>query len=148
VTLAADPPIPAVVKQVRPWRERTQVRLVVRGADQADLSLGQRTRLRMTAPPPQVDSDPFPPDLDRPRSRAERVEWFLASIYCTCGVTGDGCTGHAYTLASCNPNACGAPNMTRNLLAKKIDDGLTDRQIFEELHKDRGPLMLRPHLLP
>jgi hypothetical protein len=148
VSLDADPPIPAVVKHVTPWRERTQLRLVVNSFDQTELELGQRVRLRVSVPPPELDAAQLPPDLDRPRAKAERVEWFLASIYCTCGVGGDGCTGHAYTLASCNPNACGAPNMTRKLLAKKIDEGLTDRQIFGELLKDRGPLMLRPHLLP
>jgi hypothetical protein len=29
-----------------------------------------------------------------------------------------------------------------------IDRGLSDRQIFDALRKDDGPLMLRPHLLP
>src|SRR5262249_14380006 len=38
VTLRTAKPIPAVVKSVRPWRERTQLRLVVAGADMADLS--------------------------------------------------------------------------------------------------------------
>src|SRR5262249_28277745 len=41
VTLEADPPIAAAVKFVRPWRERTQLRLVVAGGDQTDLALGQ-----------------------------------------------------------------------------------------------------------
>ena len=149
VELAAEPPIKGVVKSVMPLREKTQVRLVVRSFDLADVTTGRRVYLKMTPPAKDLYTDPLPPDIDQPRkTKEERIEWFLASIYCTCGVTGDGCTGHAYTLASCNPNACGAPNMTRKLLAKKIDDGLTDRQIFEELHKDRGPLMLRPHLLP
>ena len=47
-----------------------------------------------------------------PRERAERIEWFLASIYCTCKVTNDICTGDFYTLSSCNPNGCGMPNAT------------------------------------
>jgi hypothetical protein len=33
VSLATEPPIPAVVKDVKPWRERTQVRLVINGLD-------------------------------------------------------------------------------------------------------------------
>jgi hypothetical protein len=148
VSLDATPPIPAVVKRVTPWRERTQLRLVVNSFDQTDLELGQRVRLRMPAPPPEVDAAQLPPDLDRPRSKAERVEWFLASIYCTCKVKGDVCTGHFYTLASCNPNGCGMPNHVRKLLAAKIDAGLTDRQIFEQLLKEQGPELLRPHLLP
>src|SRR5262249_9599068 len=39
VRLRSEPPVPAVVKRVTPWRERTQVRLVVHGHDQADLAL-------------------------------------------------------------------------------------------------------------
>jgi hypothetical protein len=148
VTLKADPPIKALVKSVQPWRERTQVRLVVHSFDLADLSPGQRLPLLRTPPPESVDSARFPPDLDRPRSKRERVEWFLASIYCTCKVMGDRCTGHFYTLASCNPNGCGMPNHMRRVLAEKIDRGLTDRQIFEELLKEHGPTLLRPHLLP
>ncbi len=148
VTLRADPPIKALVKSVQPWRERTQVRLVVHSFDLADLSPGQRLSLVRTPPPPSVDEATLPPDLDQPRGKAERVEWFLASIYCTCAVKGDRCTGHFYTLASCNPNGCGMPNHMRSVLREKIDRGLTDRQIFEELLKEHGPLLLRPHLLP
>jgi hypothetical protein len=148
VSLAATPPIPAVVKEVRPWRERTQLRLVVNSFDQTELNLGQRIRLHMPPPPPEVDTAALPPDLDRPRGKAERVEWFLASIYCTCKVKGDGCTGHFYTLGSCNPNGCGMPHHMRKVIGAKIDKGLTDRQIFEELLKEQGPDLLRPHLLP
>src|SRR5262249_25011729 len=148
VTLRAEPPIKALVKEVRPWRERTQVRLVVHSFDLADLAVGQRLALLRTPPAAEIDESPLPPDLDRPRTQPERVEWFLASIYCTCQVKGDRCTGHFYTLASCNPNGCGMPNHMRRALADKIERGLTDRQIFEELLKEHGPLLLRPHLLP
>jgi hypothetical protein len=148
VTLQATPPIPAVVRHVRPWRERTEVRLVVNGTDQADLVLGQRIALHMPAPAADVQSAVLPPDADRPRNKAERIEWFLASIYCSCGVAGDICTGHFYTLASCNPNGCGMPNMMRNILSEEIDKGKTDRQILEQLLKEQGPDLLRPHLMP
>jgi hypothetical protein len=148
VTLQATPPIQAVVKHVTPWRERTQLRLVVHSKDQADLTLGQRMSLRVDAPPAEVDNALLPLDLDRPRSRVERIDWFLASIYCTCGIKGDNCTGHFYTLASCNPNGCGMPNVMRKALAEKIDKGLTDKQIFEELLKEQGPELVRQHLLP
>ena len=40
------------------------------------------------------------------------------------------------------------PNHVRKIIAGKIDKGLTDRQIFEELLKEQGPEMIRPHLLP
>jgi hypothetical protein len=149
VTLATETPINCVVKEVRPWRERTQLRLVVAGSDQTDLSLGQRTKLKMPAPGADVEKSPYPPDLDRPRaSKQERVEWFLASIYCSCHVKGDTCTGHFYTLASCNPNGCGMPKHQREVIGKKIDEGLTDRQIMEQLYKEAGQDLLRPHLDP
>jgi hypothetical protein len=148
VTLQATPPIPAVVKRGAPWRERTQVRLVVNGKDQADLTLGQRIHLKMAPPLAEIESAALPPDIDQPRTRKERIDWFLASIYCTCSVGKDTCTGDFYTLASCNPNGCGMPNITRKLIGEKIDKGLTDGQIFEELLKERGPELLRPHLLP
>jgi hypothetical protein len=148
VTLASEEPITAVVKHVEPWRERTQVRLVAKSRDLTDLRPGQRLRLKMAAPPAEVASALLPPDLDRPRSRAERIEWFLASVYCTCGVTGDVCTGHFYTLASCNPNGCGMPQLMRKKVAGLIDKGLSDRQVFEGLLKEHGPALLRPHLRP
>jgi hypothetical protein len=148
VHLTADPPIKGVVKTVTPWRERTVVRLVVGELESSELKIGERLGLKMTAPSEAVENSSYPPDLDRPRSRAERVEWFLASIYCTCGVGHDTCTGHFYTLASCNPNGCGRPNQVREILGKKIDRGLTDRQIFDELLKEAGPNLLRPHLAP
>jgi hypothetical protein len=148
VTLSADPPITAIVKSVKPWRERTQLRLVVNSFDQADLTPGQRLHLKMTPPPAEVDTAKYPPDIDQPRSKEERVEWFLASIYCTCSVSGDGCTGDFYTLASCNPNACGMPNHMRKIIRGKIEKGLTDKQIFEELLKEKGSELVKPHLRP
>jgi hypothetical protein len=148
VTLAADPDVAAVVKSVGPWRERTLVRLVAKSRDLTDLTPGQRLPLKMAAPPKEVEQGKYPPDMDRPRQRQERVEWFLASIYCTCGVRGDGCTGHFYTLASCNPNGCGQPNAMRKRIGQLIDQKLSDREIFDRLLKDEGPGLLQPHLLP
>jgi hypothetical protein len=148
VTLVADPAITAVVKSVTPWRERTLVRLVAKSRDLADLKAGQRLALKMSPPSAEVENGKFPPDMGRPRSRAERIDWFLASIYCTCGVRGDVCTGHFYTLASCNPNGCGKPNQMRKRVAELIDQGLSDRQIMEKLLKEEGPGLLQPHLLP
>jgi hypothetical protein len=149
VHLQADPPIKAAVRSVTPWRERTQVRLVVGELQGADLKPGQRVCLKMTPPPAEVGAGLYPPDIDHPRKTAdERVGWFLANIYCVCKVTGDVCTGHFYTLASCNPNGCASPNQTKKQVAELIDRGLTDRQIYDLLLKERGPLMTRPHLLP
>jgi hypothetical protein len=148
VHLTADPTIKGVVKSVTPWRERTVVRLVVGELESSGLKIGQRLGLKMAPPTEMAESSPYPPDIDRPRSTAERVEWFLASVYCPCGVGKDTCTGHFYTLASCNPNGCGMPKRTRAAVAKMIEQGLTDRQIFDALVKEHGPLLLRPHLAP
>jgi hypothetical protein len=148
VHLSADPPIKGVVKAVTPWRERTVVRVVVGELESSELKMGQRLGMKVTPPPETVENSPYPPDLDRPRSKAERIEWFLASTYCACGVKGDICTGHFYTLASCNPNGCGMPNQMRQRLAKMIDGGSTDREIFDTLLKEFGPLVLRSHLAP
>jgi hypothetical protein len=148
VTFPAKPPITGVVKRVQPWREHTQLRLVVAAADQADLAVGQRLALKMTRPSVDMEAAMLPPDIDRPRTKEERIDWFLASIYCTCQIKGNHCTGHFYTLASCNPNGCGMPNHMREVLAAKIAKGLTDKQIFEDLLKESGPDLVRPHLLP
>lgn len=148
VHLQADPPIRAVVKAVTPWRERTVLRLVVGELESSELKIGQRLAVKMAAPAEAVEASEYPPDMGRERSRAERVEWFLASTYCTCGVSKDVCTGHFYTLASCNPNGCGLPNSRRKAIGKMIDDGLTDRQVLDALLKKEGPLLLRPHLMP
>ena len=141
------PPIKGVVKSVSAQREKTQVRLVIHSLDLAEMETGQRVFLKMKPPPPEVEAAQMPPDIDRPKGKQERIEWFLAIIYCTCGVGGDRCTGHFYTLASCNPNGCGHPNLTRTQLGVLIDMGMTNRQILEELLRDQGPALLRPHLL-
>jgi hypothetical protein len=148
VHICAKPAIEGVVRAVTPWRERTCVRLVVGELAAADMRVGQRVSLKMTPPPAEMDESPYPPDIDRPRSRADRVEWFLCSTYCVCGIRPDICTGQVCTLASCNPNGCGAPNALRQEVSGLIDKGLTDRQIWDALLRERGPLMTRPHLLP
>jgi hypothetical protein len=95
-----------------------------------------------------VDLQPWPPLRNIPKDREARIAWFLANIYCTCKVGGNGCTGHYYTLAGCNPNKCGMPNQIRKLVGEMIDKGRTDEQIFQELRSQKGPKLLLPHLLP
>ncbi len=148
VELAAQPPIKGVVKMVMPWRERTVIRLVVGELEASELKVGQRLALKMTPPSDSVRASLYPPEMDVPRSKSDRIEWFLANIYCVCGVNNDTCTGHFYTLASCNPNGCGMPNTMRANLGKAIDSGMSDRQIMDGLLKKHGPLLLRPHLKP
>ena len=42
----------------------------------------------------------------------------------------------------------GAPAEMRKKLTALMDEGLTDRQIYERLRKDHGGDLVRPHLLP
>ncbi len=148
VTIATKNPIRAVVKSVEPWRERTRLRLVTNsGLDQGDLSVGQRIALKVTEPPPAVQASSLPTDIGRLQANQDRIDWLLASSYCSCGITGDKCTGMVYTLASCNVNACGMPNQIRGKAARMIDEGLTDEQIWVALTKERGPMFVRQHLL-
>ena len=148
VELQGDTPIKAIVKSVQPWRERTQIRLVVGELQASELKPGQRIQLKMTTPGKDVDDSAYPPDLGRQRTTDERIEWFLASIYCSCRIGKDNCTGMFYTLASCNPNGCGMPNFTRDEIRDLIAKGKSDKDIWDTLLKDRGALMLTPHLLP
>jgi hypothetical protein len=146
VTLQTAKPIAAAVQQLRPWRERTQVLLVVDGPDAS--AVGDRVFLRLMAP--AADDDPLPTGLGQSRSKPERVEWLVSSVYCPC-MMHDGCAGHFFTLAACNagPNdPCGMAKRIRKEIAAMIDKGQTDRQIFEALLKDYGPKLLRPHMSP
>jgi len=148
VRLQIDTPISATVKHVQPWRERTQMRLVTAsGIDQYDLSLGQRIQTTVPEPPTKLQDSKLPTDIGRRTSKRDRIEWFLASTYCSCKIAGDRCTGMFYTLASCNENACGMPNRIRSKVGEMIDAELTDEQIWQELHKSRGPNVGKQHLL-
>lgn len=145
VTIEADGSAPAVVRRLRPWRERTQLVL------EADLAAmpGERLKLRLASPPKPGDDD-LPAEIGKSHEPAERLEWLMSSVYCTCGMH-DGCAGHFYTLAACNAGdekPCGLAKQTRQELAKMIDKGLSDQQILEDLLSQRGPNLLRPHMLP
>jgi hypothetical protein len=140
--------VKAVVKDVKPWRERTRVTLVVNGLDIAPFESGKRTYLKMPPPSKEILESDYPPDIGLKRTKEERIDWFLASIYCTCKVANDICTGDFYTLSSCNPNGCGMPNNTRRKIAAMIDKGIDDKQIWDDLRAERGALMTKPHLVP
>jgi hypothetical protein len=148
-TTRIDSPVyvKAVVKDVKPWRERTRVTLVVNGLDIAPFESGKRTYLVVPPPTQEVQDSDYPPDIGLKRTKEERIEWFLASIYCTCKVGNDICTGDFYTLASCNPNGCGMPNATRRRIGEMIDKGMDDKQIFDDLRAERGALLTKPHLV-
>lgn len=149
VTLVADRDISAQIKSVEPWREKTRLRLVTNsGMDQLDLSPGQRIYLKVPVPPEEIQNSPLPTDLGHARTdRDQRIGWFLGTLYCPCGIAGDRCTGMYYTLSACNVNTCGGPDNMRELLADKMDKGLNDQEIFEQLMKTKGRDVWWPHLL-
>ena len=149
VELVAGREISAQVKIVEPWREKTRIRLVTKsGMDQLGLKPGSRIALKVPEPPEEIQESPFPTDLDHLRTnRDDRIEWFLATVYCPCGIAGDRCTGMYYTLSACNVNTCGGPDDMREILSARMEKGLTDRKIFEQLIKERGRDVWWPHLL-
>jgi hypothetical protein len=149
VTLQAATPTAAEVRQLQPWRERTQVLLRTDSPDPSALATGQRMSLRL-ATPPGADDETLPPGLGKSQRKPERVEWLMSGVYCTCGMH-DECAGHFYTLAACMSDGqtpCATAKRTRAEIAELIDKGRTDAQIFEELFKERGANVLRPHMLP
>lgn len=148
VSILQDRPIQAVVKEVQPWRERTLLRLVTKsGVDQLDLGVGQPIGLRVPEPPKEIQDSDLPTDIGRLQNKQDRIDWFLASTYCTCGIGGDRCTGMFYIQASCNVNACGMPNQLAREIAALIDAEKSDREIYAELKADRGRDLWQPHLL-
>jgi hypothetical protein len=148
VTLQAAKPVGGVVRQLRPWRERTQILLALEGTDSPALAVGQRVPLRLAAAP--ADDEKMPVGLGKSEIKAERVEWLVSGVYCTCGMH-DGCAGHTYTLAACSAagaSPCGLAKRTRADIADLIDKGQSDLEIFEKLLKGRGPKVLRSHMSP
>lgn len=146
---AANSPA-AEVRQLRPWRERTQILLRIDGSEPLALPVGQRVSLRLAAAPSAIDYGKLPTSLGKSNSKTERVEWLAASVYCPC-MMHDECAGHFFTLAACNSGdktPCGTAKSIRADVAEMIDKGHTDRQIFEELVKQRGTNLVRPHMSP
>ncbi|MBC7965891.1 MAG: DUF3179 domain-containing protein, partial [Fuerstia sp.] len=149
LTLAENISLTAVVRKLRPWRERTQVLLQVESRIPSDLVIGQRVFAKLHRAPTDFDPNELP-GIDETRTAADRVDWLMSGIYCTCGMH-DMCAGHFYTLAACDAagkTPCGLAKRTRAEITEQVAQGLTDRQIFEQLLKERGPKLLRPHMSP
>jgi len=132
---------PAEVREIGPWGEKTRVVLRLGGG--VTLAADRLLRLRMDRPEP----GPLPAGLGISTEPEERVEWFLSSIYCTCSIAGDRCTGHLYTLAMCDHAGCGKPNAMKSVLRGLIRQGFSDAEILRKLEADEGPGLLSPHLL-
>jgi hypothetical protein len=150
VILQAGNHFPAEVRQLRPWRERTQVLLRTNDSDLSAVEVGRRVTLKLRHPPAATDDDTFPAGLGKSRSKADRLDWLVSSMYCTCGMH-DGCAGQPFTLAACDSigkTPCGLAKRTREEIAELIEGGVSDRQIVGELLRQRGPNLLRPHMSP
>jgi hypothetical protein len=147
VTLNLDKPVRAAVQEVRPWYERTRLALVSNGRDLADVAVGRRIRVGVAEPAADVAASRTPPDAGRPREAAARAEWILSSMYCSCPISGDVCTGMFYTLAACNTMTCGMPERVRKFVRPLIEKGLADKEIFERMDAEFGAAMWNPHLL-
>lgn len=131
------------VKQIKPWGEKTSVTVEL-PVGAPELMPGQAIRFFLGRA--RVEGE-LPPGLGRATEKNERVEWLLASIYCTCGQGPDTCTGHLYTLAMCEPVRCPMPSMVRGKLEGWIDGGKTDAEILALLLQEQGPLVRQIHLL-
>lgn len=144
-------PASGTVQRIRPWHERTQVLVKLNDHEMSDFAVGRRMFLKLD---PQLiarisHSDVLPGE-GRMTDRLQRIEWLASGIYCTCGMH-DECAGHVFTLASCDAvtdKPCGLAKRTRELLGEQIDKGLSDKQILDELVKQRGDRLLRPHMSP
>jgi hypothetical protein len=149
VALRASNDTAAVVRQLAPWRERTQVLLGIEGTVAMAPAVGERVLLRIAAPPAEVDDDlPAGPQFEC--TRHQRAEWLVSAVYCPCQMH-DVCAGHFYTLAACDSgdkSPCGMAVRIRKDVAQWIDQGRTDREILEELRKQHGANVLRPHMQP
>jgi hypothetical protein len=147
VTLNLEKPIKAAVQEVRPWYERTRLALVSNGRDLADVAVGRRIRVGVAEPAGDLLASRTPPDAGRPREAAARAEWILSSMYCSCPISRDVCTGMFYTLAACNTMTCGMPERVRKFVRPLIEKGLTDKEIFDRMDTEFGAAMWNPHLL-
>ncbi|MBI3877524.1 MAG: hypothetical protein HY300_16460, partial [Verrucomicrobia bacterium] len=97
------------VVEVRPDYARARVRLDFSDSDLENISADDEVRLFMEIP--ETPDFETPPDLGRFTARQDRIDYFLSTIYCVCGMKGDSCAGHWNTLAACQLHGCGMPNL-------------------------------------
>ena len=140
-----DPPRSFAIREVLPDYSRTRLRIEM-GAERANtLEPGQEVRLQF-ALPPEIDWEK-PMDLGRFPGRQARIDYFLSTVYCTCGMMGTACAGHWNTLAACKLHGCGMPDLVSRLVGPWIDAGRSDREILAALLQREGPWLLKQHQL-
>ncbi len=139
----AQPTVACRVAEVHPDYARVRIRLDFAGHATPDVRLGDEVAI-FGKLPDKVDFE-SPPDLGRFTGRQERIDYFLSTIYCSCGMLGSSCAGHWNTLAACQLHGCGMPNLITKLIGERIDAGKPDEAILAELIERNGRNILRLH---
>jgi hypothetical protein len=137
-------PIPATVRSIHPWGERTLV-VLTPDVPAPPPPAARPARVRLLTPPPRTGV--LPPGLGRAQATPERIDWILSTIYCTCSNSNDVCTGQLYTLFLCKTTACPMPKVMRGKLAAWIAAGKTDAEILHLIEQEQGPRCRKMHLI-
>lgn len=131
------------VTEVHPDYSRIRVRLNFPATARSGIQPGDDVAIFTKLPEPA--SFETPPDLGRFTDRQERIDYFMSTIYCPCGMMGTSCAGHWNTLAACKLHGCGMPNLITKLIGNRIDEGQDDKAILAELVQRDGANILRLH---
>ena len=140
---AGQATVAARVIAVQPDYSRVRVRLDFTGLATPEVRPGDEVAI-LGKLPAKIEFE-SPPDLGRFSGRQERIDYFLSTIYCTCGMIGSSCAGHWNTLAACQLHGCGMPNLITKLVGERIDAGKSDAAILAELIERNGRTILKPH---
>jgi len=143
VATRSDPGSAVSVLDVRP--DYSRVRISVRGSSASSETFRRGDLVFISAKIPEVIDLDTPPDLGRKREKEERIDYFLSTIYCPCGMIGTSCAGHWNTLAACKLHACGMPNLMTKQLQKWIEGGKEDSEIFALLRSEHGRQVIAIH---
>jgi len=133
------------VIEVVPDYSRTRIRMAADAETMKHFEPGQQVSIHIELPK-SLDLEK-PCDLGRFTERQRRIDFFLSSIYCTCGMMGTSCAGHWNTLAACKLHGCGMPDLITRLVGEWIDNGKNDQQVLAALLDREGPLLLKQHQL-
>jgi len=145
VELKVDPSekVSCKIVEARPDYSRIRVRLNLGAFHIPAVQPGQSAA--MFAEIPAQTSFDTPPDLGRFIKRQDRIDYFMSTIYCPCGMIGNSCAGHWNTLAACKLHGCGMPNLITKFVGEQIDAGKSDEAILAELVERNGEKVLKLH---
>ena len=135
--------VKSTVVEVRPDYSRMRIRLEVPNSGLGEAQPGAAAILFPTLPE-KMDFDATP-DLGRFAGRQDRIDYFMSTLYCPCGMLGSSCAGHWNTLAACKLHGCGMPNLLTKVIGEKIDAGKSDQVILDDLVRLNGTNVIRIH---